>query len=472
MTGLEALAARAQAEIALYAYPPREWVAPRTAPDGSAVIDVVIVGGGQSGTGIALGLQRARVGNFVVLDENDAEREGPWTTYARMITLRTLKILTGPDLGIPALTYRAWHEAQFGPQSWDELVRIPRGEWMRYLLWLRRVFKLPFRNRTRLESIGFEGDLLRLALRTPAGPEILHARKLVLATGLAGAGGPFVPALIRDALPRARWSHSTEAIDFASLAGKRVAVLGAGASAFDNAATALETGAARVDLFARRAALPVVNALRNLESVGFFRHFADLSDTDRWRFMRLMTANSVPPPIDTVERTTRHANFTAHFATPWTGLAMEGDAIRIDTPRGSFAADHLIVGTGFEVDLRRRPELAGFVDDIALWGDRYTPPAGEGDDELGRYAYVGPGYQLLPRRPGAPAGLANIHLFNLASLVSTGPTAGGINSLPWHLPRLVNGLTRDLFLAEADRFYAALAAYEEADPWEAVSTQP
>jgi cation diffusion facilitator CzcD-associated flavoprotein CzcO len=472
MTPLEALAARARHEIALFGYPDREWLDPRRAADGADIRDVVIVGGGHSGTGIAIGLLRARIPNFVVLDENAPQLEGPWVTTARMITLRTLKFLTGPDMGTPALTYRAWHEAQYGPESWERLVRIPRGDWMRYLLWLRATLLLPFCNNARLDAIDFADDHLRLTVRTPAGPATMRTRKLVLATGLSGAGGPFVPDRVRDFLPRDRWSHTSEPIDFPALAGKRVAVIGAGASAFDNAATALEAGAGRVDLFMRRAELPAVNALRNVESVGFFRHFADLPDAQRWRFMRLITAHSTPPPQDTVERTTRHANFALHAGSPIIGIEMAGEAIRLATPHGVFMAEHLIAGTGYAVDLTRRAEFSGFSDHVALWGDRYTPEAEARDDKLARYPYVGPGYQLLPRGPGAPDGLGRIHLFNAGSLMSTGPTAGGINSLPWHLPRLVAGLTHDLFVAEADRMYAKLAAYHEADPWEAVSTQP
>lgn len=41
-----------------------------------------------------------------VLDENPEGCEGPWLTYARMVTLRTNKCLTGLDLGIPSLTFQ------------------------------------------------------------------------------------------------------------------------------------------------------------------------------------------------------------------------------------------------------------------------------------------------------------------------------------------------------------------------------
>ncbi len=77
------------------------WVTPR---DG--VYDVVIVGGGQSGLGAAFALQRERVTNILVIDENPAGFEGPWDTYARMMTLRTPKSVISIDLGIPGLTFR------------------------------------------------------------------------------------------------------------------------------------------------------------------------------------------------------------------------------------------------------------------------------------------------------------------------------------------------------------------------------
>ena len=52
-----------------------------------------------------------------------AAQEGPWVTYARMNTLRSPKQLTGPALRFPALTFRAWYEAQFGREQWDAASR-------------------------------------------------------------------------------------------------------------------------------------------------------------------------------------------------------------------------------------------------------------------------------------------------------------------------------------------------------------
>jgi hypothetical protein len=155
------------------------------------------------------------------------------------------------------------------------------------------------------------------------------------------------------------------------------------------------------------------------------------------------------------------------LGTPWLSLGVREGAVTIETPRRTFEADFVIAGTGFAVDLRLRPELSGIAPHVALWADRYAPPDDERDVDLARYPYTGPAYELIGRGGAAPAELSQIHLFNHGSLVSNGPTAGGLNGMPFGLPRLLRGLTRDLYLAEADRIYAGLVGYGEADPWAA-----
>jgi FAD-dependent urate hydroxylase len=469
--GLEALARRVRDELGLFEYPDRKWVTPARDADGGCVHNVIIVGGGQNGLAIAFALQQERIDGVTVLDENPPGEEGPWVTYARMITLRTLKFLTGPDLGVPSLTFRAWHQAQFGTQSWDDLVRIPRGEWMRYLAWFRETLQLPVRNAVRLTRIEPRGDLLAVHLSTPDGPEIALTRKLVLASGIQGAGLPRIPDFIRENLPRRAWAHTTERIDFEHLAGRRVAVIGAGASAFDNAATALEAGATSVDLFFRRPELPAVNSYRALESRGFFRNFGDLPDRDRWRFMRRLLAMAMPPPLDTVERTMRHANMSLHPAAPILDADHHAGRIRLRTPTGWHDADFLILGTGVGVDLAERPEFSGIAGHTALWGDRYAPPESEADPIAARFPYLGPHFELSEKQPGTMPALRNIHLFNTGAVVSTGIVAGGLNGMPWGIPRLVAGLSRDFYLGEVDNIFAEFAQFEEPDSWESVRTQ-
>ena len=468
---LEALARRARDELALFAYPDRDWVTPNRSVEGKHVHNVLIVGGGQNGLAIAFGLQQERIGGVTVLDENPPGEEGPWVTYARMITLRTLKFLTGPDLGVPSLTFRAWYQAQFGKQSWDELVRIPREEWMRYLIWFRDTLALPVRNHVRLTAIEPYGDLVAAHLATPAGPEVAITRKLVLASGMQGAGVPRIPGFVRANLPRGCWAHTTERIDFGRLVNRRVAVVGAGASAFDNAATALEAGAEHVDLFFRRPELPTVNSYRALESRGFFRNFGDLPDADRWRFMRRLLAMPMPPPQDTVERTMRHPNVRLHPAAPILDADYQTNRIRLRTPQGWHETDFLILGTGVGVDLADRPEFDAIAGHVALWGDRYTPPVAEMDAAAARFPYLGPHFELSERQPGTMPALRHIHLFNTGAVVSTGIVAGGLNGMPWGIPRLIAGLSRDFYLAEVDNIFTEFATFEEPDAWESVKTQ-
>ena len=128
------------------------WLKPRTHADGH-VYDVIVIGGGQSGLGTAFGLRRERIDNVLVLDENPAGQEGPWVTYARMVTLRTPKHLTSIDLGIPSLTFRSYWEARTGFDGWAALDKIPRDDWMAYLKWYREVLNLPVVNEVRVTRI-------------------------------------------------------------------------------------------------------------------------------------------------------------------------------------------------------------------------------------------------------------------------------------------------------------------------------
>jgi cation diffusion facilitator CzcD-associated flavoprotein CzcO len=462
---LERLAQQVRHELALFDYPPREWVLPRYR-NGEPVCDVVIVGGGQNGLGVASGLQQARVPNVLVLDENPEGHAGPWITYARMRTLRTIKTLPGPALKVPALAFRTWYEAQYGALAWEELVRIPKEMWMAWLNWLRQTLAIPVLSGTRLDLIEAEDDgLLRLTVSSGGTTRLIWTRKVVLATGSTGAGGRNLPAFVAQNLPRERWAHSAEPVDFAALAGKDVAVLGAGASAFDNAATALEAGAARVDLYMRRSTMPEVNSARWMEFEGLYRHFAEMDNLTRWRFMRKIFASPMPPPPDTFMRTTAFPNFHLHFNAGWESARMRPDG-RIEigtTGSGTHEADFAILGTGFAANLARRPELAAVLPHAALWSDRFSAPPGEEAPAIGRYPYLGAGFELTERTPGSCPALADIHLFNGAALPSMGPIGLGINGMAHGVERLVRGITRAFFLRDQERFCADFLAYETSE---------
>lgn len=459
---LETLERRVARELALTSYPAADWVPARLGPDGRPAVDVVIVGGGQGGLTIAHGLLRRRVTRLRIVDESEPGLEGPWLTYARMPTLRSPKEVTGPDLDLPSLTFQAWYEARLGADAWSDLGKIDRRDWAAYLGWLRRVLRLPVENRTRFVGVSAGADgLLAVDLeRLPSGErERVYARHLVLANGIEASGRWWTPPVV-EALPATRRAHTSDAIDFPVLAGRRVAVLGAGASAFDNAATALEAGAASVTVCCRRPELQRVQPFKWLSFPGFLGHFADLDDAWRWRFMNHLLSLREAFPKETWERVSRHPNFRLMTGAPWESCVEVDGGLRIDTPRGPLDADFVIVGTGLDIDLGCRPELAEIAGTAALWRDRYTPPEGQENPRLGRYPYLGPGFEFLEKRPGSAPWIGRVRLFTFGTTVSFGPSGASINAMKFAVPRLVSGIVRDLFLEDVEAHWESLSGYD------------
>ena len=76
-------------DLDLLDYPRRPWLTSRRTAAGANILDVLIVGGGQSGLAVAFGLLREKVDNILVLDSRPEGQEGPWRSFARMHTLRT-----------------------------------------------------------------------------------------------------------------------------------------------------------------------------------------------------------------------------------------------------------------------------------------------------------------------------------------------------------------------------------------------
>lgn len=458
------LSAQVERELKLLSYPQRSWVVPRTTRAGAPIYDVLIVGAGQGGLATAFGLRRERIDNVLVVDENAEGFAGPWLRFARMRTLRTPKYLTGPDLGVPSLTPRAWYEAEHGAASWDALEFLPKETWAAYLTWYRTTLQLPVQFDTRVGALRW--DERERAFEVPctcAGREApKYARRVVLATGIDGSGHWQVPKMIEDALPTSRYAHTRWDIDFAALRGKRVAVLGAGASAFDNAASALEAGAREVRLYFRRAQLVDVNPYRWAEFVGFLAHLGDLPDREKWRFILQILRMGQLPPRDTLARAQAHPSFHLEPGAPWKSLALAPDgSIVIETPRGRFEADYVIVGTGFVTDLRVRPELARIEADIARWSDRFTPPPDEAHEDLLRHPYLGPSFEFTERSPGRAPWLQHVYNYTFGCLPSLGFGGASISGMKYSIPRLVSGITRSFFREDSEHYYQSLAGYGE-----------
>lgn len=466
---LERLTAQIQRELELVSYPTVDWVQPMRMPDGELALDCLIIGGGQFGLALAFALRRERVTNLLVLDQSAPGGEGPWCTFARMETLRTPKTLTGPDLGLPSLTFQAWCDARFGDGTWQGLDRIPREWWMEYLVWYRRALDIPVRNYVRVRAIRPESDrLFRVETEgTDASHSIgtLFARTIIFATGAAGSGEIAYAPVIRDHLPRHLYAHSNQDIDFAALKGKRVGILGAGAAAFDNAATALETGAAEARIFFRRSALPRDNPRRWMEFAGFLAHYPELSDAERWAYMHRLSEISQPPPANTFARATRCAGFHLHPGSPWLAARAvdDGREAEITTPQGLHRFDFVISATGIEVDMASRPELAAILPHIATWGSRYEPPEERQNDRLARFPYLGRFGDFTAREPDKTPWASRLFAIFRGATLSLGPSAASNSNMKYTVPRIVSGVTRQLFLDARSQYYRAFVDGDHAE---------
>ena len=443
---------------------PADWVRARAGTDHN----VVIVGGGQSGVAIAYGLKRKGVGKVDVIDQADPGQAGIWRNIARMHQLRTPKtLMPGPEAGNVALSFRAWYETLNGPAAFDGLERIPRLAWADYLAWFQQATDTKVRYRTRLIEIEPQGDVLRLHLDTEGARRVETTRKLVLANGYAGAGGPNVPDFVR-ALPQGAWTHTTGRIPVETLKGKVVGVIGAGSSAFDAAAVALESGAAEVHLFSRRSYIdyqlpappaaaapaappaapptPVDRGYPNVLELAY-----QLPDAVRWRNFLLGDRRVASVPFDSLERAVAFKGFHIHLNTSLSDVSMAGNGkVVAKAGRKTLRFDHLIAGTGYRIDLAAQPELARIHEHVALWRDRYKPAPGDESTAGEYYPYLGGGFEFLPREGELGAEfLRNIHCFNLAASLSYGIPVGDVPSMVDH-PRLVTAIARDLYLASVD----------------------
>ena len=454
--GLAALEARLRRDLEYLELPAKPWVPERRA-EGRPVLDVAIIGAGMAGLAAAAALRLDGVERVQLLDRAPEGQEGPWVTYARMETLRSPKGLAGPALGLPSLTFRAFFEAQHGPAAWEALGKIPRAMWMDYLNWYRRVMALPVRNGVEVTLIRPREDgLVGLDL---ARGESLVCRRVVLASGRDGLGGHVVPEMARG-VDRRFWAHAREGIDFEALRGRRVGVVGAGASAMDNAATALEAGAASLHLFVRRPALPRVNKFTGIGSQGVVHGFASLPDEWKWRFLHHAGAAQTPPPRDSTLRVSRHPHAQLHLACPVTGLREKGGGIVVTTPQGEFALDFLIFATGFRVALEERPELARLAPHIRLWRDRFPPAEGQESEELATSPDLAPDFSFQEKRPGECPALSRVHAFNYPATLSHGKLTGDIPAISAGAQRLSRAIAAALFVEDREAHFERLVAYD------------
>jgi cation diffusion facilitator CzcD-associated flavoprotein CzcO len=451
----------ARRDLALFGFPNPAWIVPALGGEAD-VEDVIVVGGGQTGLMAAAALKWDGLKRVAVLDAAPAGAEGPWTTFARMSELRTPKTAAGMEFNIANLSIQRWFETRYGTKAWLDLTRIPRTDWKTYLDWYAQIFGIAIESESAVVDIG--PDPVGVAVTVVSGGKrvIRRARSAILATGFDGAGAWRVPTFVSDSLPPNRYNHTNGPIDLAMLKGKRVGVLGHGASAFDNAIAALEAGARSVDLCFRRVRLPRTNPHRSIENAALMANYADLSDLTKWQIARYFRQNDQPPALRSFETAQGMPGFTLRPDSAWLALRETPTGIRVTTPQGDLEFDHLLLATGLFIDLAARPELATLKEHILLWGDRFTPPADIADERLAQLPYLDAFYGFQPRIED-DHWVRRVFAFNSCSILSHGPHSTSISGHRHCLPRMVRGVERRILLDNETKILDSLMSYRADD---------
>lgn len=445
-----------QSELKKINIPANPWLVPSADP---AVLDVAIIGGGMSGAAAAFALTAEGITNIKMFDENPRGLEGPWLRYARMPTLRSIKTYMGPAYGIPKLTFQSWFEEQYGEEEWKGLGRISTEQWSEYLLWYSTVLNLPCVNGYKLCTIYRSNGLFTLIFETADSYETVSARKIILATGRDGSGGYVLPNYAAQ-IPKNMFTHTNETIPKEAVQGKFITIIGCGASAFDAAAFALESGAKQVEMLVRRSAVPQVNKFALFYHPGIIHGFYQLSDELRCEFFGEALEWGIPPPKTALERLEGYRNFHIHYCTVVEDITAS-DRLYIQTNRGTLKSDFLIFATGFDVDLSKREELTQIYPHIALWEDHVPSEVLQRLPKLARFPYLGDHFQFLQNNPLAASWVSDIYCFNYGASLSLGMLAADIPAISVGARRLATGIAADFFLANQEQYLKAFQSYDQ-----------
>jgi FAD-dependent urate hydroxylase len=196
-------------------------------------------------------------------------------------------------------------------------------------------------------------------------------------------------------------------------------------------------------MYVRRKVLPQINKGRGSAHPGFFEGWAELPPEQKWRLLVYMHDLQAPPPHESVHRALRHPGFCIHLGTPLRRAQLtEGDVLLELGDGGSATVDFLILGTGFNVDVARIPELVR--------------------EELSRFPWLGQGFELTGRAPSPlHPGLSRIHLFNHAALASLGAIASDVPGVSVGAERLAHAMAVHFFAEDIGHVRARLEAFAE-----------
>ncbi|NLU63561.1 NAD(P)/FAD-dependent oxidoreductase [Rhodococcus sp. HNM0563] len=461
-------------------YSKQSWVPPGVTDAGEKIHDVVVVGAGQSGLALTYSLKLRGVRRIVAVDAQKADQSGPWSTFARMTHLRTPKNVPGPECFNPLLSFRAWFCAAYTKEQYDQITFIATEHWREYLAWFRRMIDVDTRNETRVTSIRWNASESCLEVATErigdAASKVLYTRRVCLATGITSAGRWSAPAELVRGLPESAYTGAWEDIPFGDLVGQDVAVIGAGASGFDNATAAIDAGCESVAIFSRspfprgdtffdlwrgrndtatfpnETGSPAADLLDPLVAYN-----ANVSDDERLRILSsVFRAGRSPANSEYLSRVRQLDKMSVYEEEPVDRIEYlsESNRVAVHSKGNIHEFDKLIFATGVEPGLKHRPEFDAIRDHILTWADVV------GDDRklvLGLEAYpkLTSSFRLQPNSP------ENAFVSNIYSLADIVHTTVGLQSIPHVVTVVADDIGRSLFQAHGIESVALIVDRQE-----------
>lgn len=323
--------------------------------------DVVIIGAGPYGLSAAAHLQASGVDVRIFGDVMSFWRQMPQGMLLR--SAWDGSHLSDPAGGFTLHAYQRSLSCALPP-------RLDMTQFTRYGEWFQRQAAPNVDPRfVKMVEAAERGFIVRLADGEP-----LQAGRVVVATGLTGMAA--MPAPFAG-LPQARISHASEERDLARHRGKRVAVIGSGQSALESAALLVEGGAASVEVISRASCIHWLGGGAKTIS----------RETGRWAKVIYPPGAVGPLGINWIvqlpglyralpepARQRVFARALRPAASGWLRTRTEAVGFTIDrsviaatvngavrltlTDGSERVVDHVLLGTGYKIDVDRYPFLS------------------------------------------------------------------------------------------------------------------
>jgi cation diffusion facilitator CzcD-associated flavoprotein CzcO len=327
-------------------------------------IDVAVIGAGPFGLSIAAYLSQTNL-SFRVFGT-------PMKSWSHHMPRGMLLKSEGfaSSLYDPGSTFTLRHYCQENRLPYADMGSpVPIETFIAYGLEFRNRF-VPMLEETDVTSVRPIDDGFELAT---ADGQTAKTRRVVVATGITCFD--YLPPELAE-LPRELVTHSSAHCDLRRFSGRKVAVLGAGASALDVAAL-LHNAGAQVELIARRAKIafhtfqkeprPLWQRIRNPRSglgIGWRSRlctdapllFHAMPEEFRLRVVR----NHLGPAPGWFVRARVEGKIPMHLGSSVRSACADAGRLRLTLQRSGeqsteLAVDHLIAGTGYRVSMAKLP---------------------------------------------------------------------------------------------------------------------